>query len=336
LQKDLTTVNDTLKIAVIGMGKMGLLHASLVNSIPGASLVAIYDKSALMKRFMCKAIDNVLITDKYEKFASTQYDAVYVTTPIPSHYSVVENLYKTGITKNVFVEKTLTSDFRHSQHLCQLAQEKGGTNMVGYMCRFAPTYQKAQALLSQSEIGEVTSFKAYAYASDFAKSKGNALPVKGGATRDLGAHIIDLSLWLFGELELTSVEHDEDFKNGIDNGSCFKVKNRRAIEGDFDISWAKEGYRLPEFGLIITGTKGIISVNSDLIKIENDSGESKELHRQDLNDNVPFLLAASEYYREDEHFINSIIGNSKANPDFSEAAKVDYLIEEIEKGKGQF
>ena len=60
------------------------------------------------------------------------------------------------------------------------------------------------------------------------------------------------------------------------------------------------------------------------------------MHRQDLNDNVPFLLAASEYYREDEHFINSIIGNSKANPDFSEAAKVDYLIEEIEKGKGQF
>ena len=53
MQKDLTTVNDTLKIAVIGMGKMGLLHASLVNSIPGASLVVVFtNKSALMKRFM--------------------------------------------------------------------------------------------------------------------------------------------------------------------------------------------------------------------------------------------------------------------------------------------
>ncbi len=329
-------MNNPLKIAIVGMGKMGLLHASLVNSIPGASLVAIYDKSALMKRFLGKAIDNVLITDKYEQFASYQYDAVYVTTPIPSHYSVVENLYKTGITKNIFVEKTLTSTYEHSKHLCQLAKENNGTNMVGYMCRFAPTYQKAQTLLQQNEVGEITAFKAYAYASDFAKSGGNALPIKGGATRDLGAHIIDLSLWLFGDLELTSVENDGDFKNGIDNGSCFKVKNRQEVEGDFDISWAKEGYRLPEFGLIITGSKGVVSVNSDRVKIENNYGECKELHRQDLNDNVPFLLAASEYYREDEYFIRSIIEGGKAELDFAEAAKVDYLIEQVEQGKGQF
>jgi len=326
-------VNNPLKIAVIGMGKMGLLHASLVNSIPGASLVAIYDKSALMKRFLGKAIDNVLITDRYDKFASYKYDAVYVTTPIPSHYSVAENLYKNDITKNVFVEKTLTSNYQHSELLCQLAKTNCGISMVGYMCRFAPTYQKAQALLKENEIGEVTAFKAYAYASDFAKSEGKALPVKGGATRDLGAHIIDLSLWLFGDLELTSVEYDEDFVNGVDNGSCFKAKSSSGISGDFDISWAKEGYRLPEFGLIITGTNGIISVNSDRIKIENNSGECKELHRQDLNDNAPFLLAASEYYREDEHFINAVIKGENAQPDFSEAAKVDYLIEQVEKGK---
>jgi predicted dehydrogenase len=327
-------VNDTLKIAIVGMGKMGLLHASLVNSIPGASLVAIYDKSALMKRFLGKAVDNVMITDKYEVFASSKYDAVYVTTPIPSHYSVVKDLYLNGITRNVFVEKTLTSGYEQSKILCQLAKENGGTTMVGYMSRFAATYRKARLLLKNSEIGEIISFKAYAYASDFAAGNGKASNVKGGATRDLGAHIIDLSLWLFGDLELTSVEHDKDFKNGVDNGSRFRVKSASGAPGDYDISWTKEGYRLPEFGLIVSGSEGTISVNADRIRIEKNSGECSEFYRQDLDDNVPFLLAAPEYYRENEHFIKAVMENRKAESDFSEATKVDYLIEQVEKGKG--
>lgn len=327
-------MSNPLKIAIVGMGKMGLLHASLVNSIPGASLVAIYDKSALMERFLGKAVDNVMITDKYDKFASFKYDAVYVTTPIPSHYSIVKDLYLNGITSNIFVEKTLTSSYGHSVSLCQLAKENGGTTMVGYMSRFATTYRKAHLLLQKSGIGEILSFKAYAYASDFAPGNGKASTVKGGATRDLGAHIIDLSLWLFGDLELTSVEHDADFKNGVDNGSRFCVKSASGLQGDYDISWTKAGYRLPEFGLIITGSGGIISVNSDRIRIEKNSGERHEFYRQDLNDNVPFLLAAPEYYRENEHFIRAIIKGGKAEPDYTEAAKVDYLIEQVEKGKG--
>ena len=313
---------------------MGLLHASLVNSIPGASLVAIYDKSTLMKRFLGRAIGNVVITDKYDIFASSEYDAVYVTTPIPSHYSIVKDLYLNNITRNVFVEKTLTSGYEHSKSLCQLAKENRGITMVGYMSRFAVTYRKARLLLQDGEIGETLSFKAYAYASDFAPGNGKASNVKGGATRDLGAHIIDLSLWLFGDLELTSVEHDTDFKNGIDNGSCFCVKSASSMPGDYDISWTKEGYRLPEFGLIITGSKGTISVNSDRIRIEKDSGECNEFYRQDLDDRVPFLLAAPEYYRENELFIKAIMEGGKAGPDFTEAAKVDYLIEQVEKGKG--
>ena len=313
---------------------MGLLHASLVNSIPGASLAVIYDKSALMKRFLGKAIGNVLITDKYDIFAASEYDAVYVTTPIPSHYSIVKDLYINGITRNVFVEKTLTSGYEHSKSLCQLAKEKNGITMVGYMSRFAVTYRKASLMLKNGEIGETLSFKAYAYASDFAPGNGKASAVKGGATRDLGAHIIDLSLWLFGDLELISVEHDEEFKNGVDNGSCFSVKSASGMPGDYDISWTKEGYRLPEFGLIITGSKGTISVNSDRVRIEKDSGECNDFYRQDLDDHVPFLLAASEYYRENELFIKAVMEGGKAKPDFTEAAKVDYLIEQVEKGKG--
>lgn len=319
-----------MDVGVIGMGKMGLLHASLVNALPDARLVAIYDRSPVMKRFVGKALNNIKITNKYEDFASRKYDAIYVTTPIPSHFNIVNNIYSTEISRNIFVEKTLTSTYKQSRELCHQAEAEGGITMVGYMSRFSPIFQKTKALLDEEVIGEITSFTAYAYASDFADKKVKALSDKGGVTRDLGAHIIDLSLWFFGDLIVNSDTDDVGLTNRSDNGICFKVKGSSGITGTFDISWAKEGYRLPEFGLTITGSKGIFNVNADVVKLEKNSGEIHTWYRQDFNDNVPFLLAAPEYYRENAHFIEAITNGSKAEPDFITASRVDLLIEQAE------
>ena len=54
-----------LRFAVIGLGKMGLLHASILNVIPNVELVALVDKSALMNRlykriFSSKVVGNLM------------------------------------------------------------------------------------------------------------------------------------------------------------------------------------------------------------------------------------------------------------------------------------
>ena len=82
-----------LSIGVIGMGKMGLLHASIVNTIPGARLIAIYDKSPIIKRFVGKALNDIHVVNSFEKFAGLKCDAVYVTTPIPTHFSIDKEIY---------------------------------------------------------------------------------------------------------------------------------------------------------------------------------------------------------------------------------------------------
>lgn len=323
-------MNTPLSIGIIGMGKMGLLHASLVNVIPGVKLVAIYDKSPMMKRFLGKALSNIVITDKFDHFSSRNYDAIYVTTPIPTHYNVVNEVYSSGITKNIFVEKTLTSTYTQSRELSHWVDTAGGIMMVGYMSRFSPIFQKGKALLDEDALGEITSFTAYAYASDFADKRVRVLSDKGGATRDLGAHVIDLSLWLLGDLTVDSAASNISAAAGTDDGVCFKVKGTSGITGDFDISWAKEGYRLPEFGLSISGSRGTLSVNADVARLESKTGEIHIWHRQDFHDNVPFLLGAPEYYRENAHFIEAVMNGINAGPDFITASKVDLLIEQAE------
>ena len=53
----------------------------------------------------------------------------------------------------------------------------------------------------------------------------------------------------------------------------FKVKKGDQIEGTFDLSWCKEGYHVPEFGLSIQGLKGKIKVDDDVVKLEKNSGD---------------------------------------------------------------
>lgn len=221
---------EKLNIGVIGMGKMGLLHASVLNSMPGVEVSSIFDKSRILKQFAGKALKDILVVDSFNEFIKSRYDAVYVTTPIPTHFSIIDKIFSLEVSENIFVEKTLCSSYGESAMACQEAKIIGGTNMVGYMSRFAVTFQKAMALLQEGIIGTPVSFNAYAYASDFADSQGKPSHNKGSVTRDLGAHVIDLSLWFFGELKVESIGNIDE------NNSNFKVRNINGLTGEFDVS----------------------------------------------------------------------------------------------------
>jgi predicted dehydrogenase len=308
---------------------MGLLHASILNTLPGVRLLAMYDKNSTMVKFAKKALTEICVTDNFEEFSEFKLDAVYVTTPIPTHYSIVKVIYSTGMVRNLFVEKTLASSYEQAAQLSQGAKGAGGVTMVGYMSRFAPTFKKAKVLLQEEAIGKSISFRAYAYASDFVGVRGKSMLIKGGAIRDLGAHIIDLSLWFFGDLEVESPKLEPSVQEDNESDVYFKVRGSDGLMGEFDISWCKEGYRLPEFGLTIRGSKGIITVDTDLVKLEKNGADLITWYRHDLYGDVPFFLGAPEYFREDEHFVRSILEGSIAEPDFNTASKVEFLIDRI-------
>jgi hypothetical protein len=95
-----------------------------------------------------------------------------------------------------------------------------------------------------------------------------------------------------------------------------------------------ENYRLPEFGLLIKGSKGIMRVNEDKLELKLDNGKSSMWYRHDLNDNVDFLLGAPEYFREDKCFVKSVLEGCNAEPSFYTASKVDYIIDQVKYGPG--
>lgn len=327
---------ESLSVAVIGLGKMGLLHASILNVLPDVQLTALCDKSTLIRKFCKRVFNGVHVVDDAEKLSDLDLDAVYITTPISSHFFVTKTIYSKGIARNVFVEKTLASSYDKAKELCQLAQSFGGVNMVGYQRRLNVSFRKVKDLLTQGTIGEVASFNAYAYSSDLLGSKKNSKTsvFRGGVLRDLGAHVVDLALLFFGDLTVDSAKLESATERDSEDSVYFRVKGSNGLEGEFNISWCMESYRLPEFGLLIKGSEGIMMVNDDKVELKLDDGESSTWYRHDLNDNVDFLLGAPEYFREDKCFVKSVLDGRNAEPSFYTASKADYIIDQV-KYRGQ-
>jgi len=319
-------VNNT-RVGIIGLGKMGLLHASIINTLPNVELSMFCDRGTIVRKFVGKMFNSIQITDEVKKLRKSDLDVAYVTTPIPTHFPIMKEIYTEDVARNVFVEKTLTSSYKESKELIGLARDSGGINMVGYMQRYAVTFRKAKDLMDKGSIGRIVSFDAYAYSSDFfgGTRKGTS---RGGVLRDTGSHIIDMALWYFRDLRVeVATLHPSSFGN--EDSAELVVKTPDGLKGNLKISWCQSGYRMPEFGLSVLGTEGSIIVNNDEVRLQLNNERTSIWYRQDLNDNVKFLLGGPEYYREDEQFFKSILNKGHADPDFENGSRVEFFLGQI-------
>lgn len=319
-----------LKVAVVGLGKMGLLHASILSSMSNVELAALCEKKPLIRRFGKKVFRGIDLVDDLGKLSGMGLDAVYVTTPVLSHFPIVRAIYTERIARNVFVEKPLASNYTEAQVLCSLAAASGGSNVVGYNRRCSATFRKARELLNEGVLGEVINFEGYAYSNDFWGAKSGSQTLKrGGVLRDSGCHIIDLAVWFFGQLKVKSAKIESIVCTGSEDSVYIKVSTPPGLEGELKCSWCMEKYRLPEMGLLVKGSNGTMKVNEDKVELKLDSKDSGLWYKHDLNDNVPFFIGGADYYREDELFINSIGKNHTNEPDFLVASEVERIIDQV-------
>ncbi len=325
--------NIKVKIGVVGLGKMGVMHACLLNTFSNTKVTALCDKSRLMRMAAKNVFHGATITDDIEKFRGLNLDAIYVLTPIPSHYPLLKQIYTQNLARHVFVEKTLSQNYAKSKELAQLVAERGGANMVGYMKRFGVTFNYAKNLLDQEAIGKLQSFDAYAFSSDFADvAEGSEVSkARGGVVEDLGSHVVDLTAWLFGELTVTEAHANSQISACSEDDVAFSVAGADDLVGKFEVSWRKIGYRMPEFGIKIVGSKGTLYVNDDEVKVYSNASEAKSWFRHDLEDNVGFYLGGSEYWRENQHFLHAITSGLPTQSSFESALRVDFLLEQVRR-----
>ncbi|MBI4602761.1 MAG: Gfo/Idh/MocA family oxidoreductase [Planctomycetes bacterium] len=189
-------VASKLRMAVIGCGPIGAMHAEAIASSGGADLVAVCDvdlprAEALGRRLGASAHRDLRLLLEREKL-----DAVAVATP--DHLHVQPALAAIEARCHVFCEKPLAATVDEARELVGAAAARGVHLAVDYNRRFGFGYRKARELVSAGRIGAIE--RIHLHVSDRTPPSGGAARMPHGILTTLLTHHIDLARWLAGEI----------------------------------------------------------------------------------------------------------------------------------------
>ena len=158
-----------LKGAIIGLGRMGITHLSILNSNNYVNIVAICDNSKTMLNIAKKYMNIPTYTDVIKLFETHELDFVVISTPSDSHGELISLALNQNC--NVFVEKPFVLDLEEGRRLIERMVERNLICQVGYVNRFNEVFCKVKEMVDKDVIGNIIQFKSEMYGSTVKKRK---------------------------------------------------------------------------------------------------------------------------------------------------------------------
>lgn len=189
---------DKIKTGLAAYGMSGqVFHAPFISTNPHFELTAITERSKNLARK--RYPESRIVRSFDELLAIDELELIVINTPDSSHYEYARRALEAG--KHVVVEKPFTQTVEQGNELVALADEKGLTVSVYQNRRWDSDFLTVKDILSKNLLGRLVEFESvFPRFRNFIKQgtwkeTGNA---GGGITYNLGAHLIDQAVQLFG------------------------------------------------------------------------------------------------------------------------------------------
>lgn len=187
-----------IQTALLSYGMSGrIFHAPFLEVHSGFELVGSYERS---QKNIQKAYPG---THSYDSLDEVIQDAdielIIVNTPIPTHFEYASKALKAG--KHVVVEKAFTNSTAEALELQKIASKAGKHIFVFQNRRWDSDFLTVKKVLASGQLGDIVEAEFHFDRYNGAKSPKmhKELPGPGaGIIFDLGPHIIDQALHLFG------------------------------------------------------------------------------------------------------------------------------------------
>lgn len=194
-----------LQVALIGYGGAGrIFHAPLVAGVPGLHLACIVTRQIEAVQRDWPAVPCVAAADT--ALANPAIDLVVIATPNDSHFELARAALQAG--KHVVVDKPCTVTLAETEILLALAGQRGRVLTVFQNRRFDSDFLALQQVIERGQLGRVVQvdshFDRYRPAVP-ARWREQNLP-GSGLWFDLGPHLVDQALVLFGQPDALLLE----------------------------------------------------------------------------------------------------------------------------------
>ena len=186
-----------MRVAVVGAGRMGQLHARFLASAQAVSELVVADADVDQAKSVAEGLGAEAAPDPMDALESV--DAVVIATPAETHASLVKAAVGRGCP--VLCEKPLAESLAAAIELAHFVDGTGVLVKVGFQRRFDHGYRAARAAVIEGRLGRLYLMRLQA------TEPGGSPSPKTNLIRNTAIHDFDLVRWLSGE-EVLSVYAD--------------------------------------------------------------------------------------------------------------------------------
>ncbi|MBU2647457.1 Gfo/Idh/MocA family oxidoreductase [bacterium] len=328
-----------IKAGVVGIGKMGVSHCSILNAHPDIVEVSICDSSGFLLSGFKKYSNFNCYKDYKKMIKENEIDLIFVATPSKFHKEMV--LYALENNIHVFCEKPLSLSYEDSKTMTDLAKEKNLVTQVGFHNRFIGTFQATKRFIESNMIGEIFHINGEAYGPVVINNEGGTWrgdPKEGGGCLfDYAAHVINLMEYLVGTIEKVSgTILKKIYSKNVEDAVYSNYFYKNGITGQLSVNWSEETYRKMSTKVEVLGKKGKIVSNAQECQMYLKEDPQQEGFEQGWNSfwitdqtkPVSFNLRGEEYSAQVDYFINQVKEkNANSINSFEVSLETDRVIE---------
>ena len=142
-----------LKIAVLGTGFIGSVHAKNVARHPGAELAAVYDVNVEFAKRAAATTEAKASADVAEIFGNPEIQAVVIATPTNTHVEYLRRAAQAD--KAIYCEKPIGLDYQEAQQAVEAVRAAGVPVMLGFNRRFDPNHAALREEVKSGTVGNL-------------------------------------------------------------------------------------------------------------------------------------------------------------------------------------
>ncbi|MCM2131611.1 inositol 2-dehydrogenase [Larsenimonas rhizosphaerae] len=183
-----------MKLALIGAGRIGKVHAQAIHSHPDVTLAAVADHhqpaaQALAEQYGSRAVsvDDI--------FADSRIDAVLIASSTPTHAEYLERAARAG--KAVLCEKPIALDLERTRDALQVLDDNPVVCALGFNRRHDPQLAALKQAIAQGRIGSLETLTIIS--RDPLPPPAEYVVESGGLFKDMMIHDLDMARWLLDE-----------------------------------------------------------------------------------------------------------------------------------------
>ncbi len=302
------------RLAVIGTGHLGKIHARLAKTHEQAELVAVVDPVAEAREAVAAQLQVTPLASHAELYG--QIDAAILASPTKYHHAVALDLLRRGI--HVLVEKPITLTSQDADQLIAAADARSLQLQVGHVERFNPALEAAAPHIGDAKYIEAVRNGTYTCRS-----------TDVGVVLDLMIHDIDVVLSLVRD-EIVSIDAlgaavfgpHEDWAQArltFEGGCVVNISASRvslAPQRSMLVHWS-EGYAQIDYGAktakLVSPTEAILRGEVDVNRLSLDEKNQikDKLFEEHLRLSQLPVIDNNAILDEQKNFLSAIAGRER-------------------------